>query len=253
MQSTAPQKPTRRPCWRFDPMFADYSNEALYAALCAETTPFDAGLMELQLRMKPIIISVSRTYLNALSWTFDDAMGEALILLWDLIRKHSFKQVGAQFHTFFKCAFTNRLNGLFQQLVMKSPVLVADFKIAFKHDEPVYTCGYAFHPKGKIYREKKAAQQAAWREKKRIEQGKPKWEPKPPMTEEERREKKRLKSRERFLAMTPEEKRAQYDRNNERRRAKRAAMTPEEKKALNQRYYGYQKARKARQAAQAQA
>ena len=51
-------------------------------------------------------------------------------------------------------------------------------------------------------------------------------------------------------ALTPEQKRAQYDRDNERRRAKRAAETPEEKEERRARYAGYARARAERRKAQ---
>lgn len=249
MTQMASKKAPRRPCWRFNPLFAEFSNEDLYEALCAATAPLDAGLKELQDRMKPIIIDTSRAFLKVLSWTFDDAMSEGLILLWDLVRKHSFKWMGTQFHSFFKNSFINRLNGIFYQTVQKSLVLMNNYIIGYKNDEPVYACGYAFHPKGKEYREKQNAYKREYAARKRAEKGiQPK---KPPMTAEEKREKARLQSKARFDALTPEEKRARYDRENAARRAKRAAETPEEKAARKEREKGYREARKARMAAQA--
>jgi len=56
---------------------AALSNEALYAALVAETAPLDEGLELLVVRLKPIIISAARGYLRILSWGLSDALQEA--------------------------------------------------------------------------------------------------------------------------------------------------------------------------------
>jgi len=250
MMQAIDKKAADRPCYTFDPAYEGVSNEALYAALCAATTPLDAGLKELHYRMKPIILNASKGFLNAFSWTFDDAMGEALILLWELVVKKTFKDIGKKFHCFFISAWRNRLNTMFANLVVKTPICVGNCRIGTRKDKPILVCGYAFHEKAKEYREKKTAWAKARYDRKLAEQGKTRQEKKPPMSDEERREKARKKAAERFAALTPEQKRAQYDRDNERRRAKRAAMTPEEKAALNARYAGYAKARKARASAE---
>lgn len=250
MMQTIDKMAADRPCYTFDPAFEGVSNEALYAALCAATAPLDAGLKELHYRLKPIIIEKAKGFLNALSWTFDDAMGEALILLWELVVKKAFKTAKAKFHTFFMAAWRNRLNSFFEKAVLKGPVCTGNCRIGMSKDKPIFVCGYAFHEKAKEYRELKNARAAAYYDRKLAEQGKTRQEKKPPMSDEERREKARKKAAERFAALTPEQKRAQYDRDNERRRAKRAAMTPEEKAALNARYAGYAKARKARASAE---
>ena len=243
-------KAAERPCYTFDPAYEGVSNEALYAALCAAKTPLDAGLKELHYRMKPIVLKASKAFLNALSWTFDDAMGEALILLWELVTKRAFKDIGKRFHCFFISAWRNRLNTLFARIVVREPVYLGDYKIGMKKDKPILVCGYGFHEKAKEYRAKKTEWNRATYERKLAAEGKTRKEKKPPMTAEEKRERARIKAAERFAALTPEEKRAKYDRENAARRARRAAMTPEEKAALNERYNGYAKARKARASAE---
>jgi hypothetical protein len=243
-------KAAERPCYTFDPAYEGVSNEALYAALCAATTPLEAGLKELHYRMKPIILKASKGFLNAFSWTFDDAMGEALILLWELVVKQSFKDIGKRFHCFFISAWRNRLNTLFAKIVVREPIYLGDCKIGMKNDKPILVCGYGFHEKAKEYREKKSAWAKAQYDRKLAAEGKTRQEKKPPLTAEEKRERARIRAAERFAALTPEEKRAKYDRENAARRARRAAMTPEEKAALNERYNGYAKARKARATAE---
>lgn len=255
MQNTNAQA-AGRPYPVFNPAFAGYSNERLYAALCDATASLDAGLQELHRRLKPIILNTARGFLNALSWTMDNAMGEALIFLWDLVRKHSFKEGRAPFDRFFGKVWRTKLNDMFSKLVMKTPILLGDMQTGCSMHQPVFCCAYGFHEKAAEYREKRSAQQAAWYDKKLAKEGKTRQPKKQPMSDEERREKNRIRAAARFAALTPEQKRAQYDRDNERRRAKRAAMTPEEKAKLNAKEAARMRARnerkKAQQAAQAQ-
>ena len=230
----------------FNPIFEGFSNERLYEALCAATAPLNEGLEELQLRLRPIIIGASKAYLTAFSWTLDDAMTEALIHIWDLVRKHSYKAGKVPFHSFFRATWMNFLNGLFQKTVLKNPIMSGNVQIGWCDHEPVFVCGYAFHEKAAEYRKKKAISQAKYIDRKLAEQGKTRQPRKPPMTEEERREKSRIKAAERFASLTPEEKALKYARDNERRRLARANETPEQKEARRARYRGYAAARKAR-------
>lgn len=246
MQSTNAQA-AGRPYPVFNNAFEDFSNERLYAALCAATAPMDAGLKELQQRLKPIIINAAQGFLKALSWTIDNAMGEALIFIWDLVRKHSYKGGRVPFHNFFGKCWQTKLNDIFAKLVMKTPVNMGDIQTGWSHGQPVYCSAYAFHPKAEEYREKKAAQQKAWDDRRRAEQGLPPRQPrKPAMSDEERREKARLRARARYEAMTPEERAEMYAKNNARRKAARDAETPEQKAERNKKAYAQKKARMAK-------
>jgi len=136
----------------FNPMFKEFSNERLYEALCAATAPLDAGLEELQRRLKPIIVSAARAFLKALSWTFDNAMGEALICIWDIVRKHSYRAVVGKhgtitgFHTFFARAWSNRLNSLYTKAILKGPVMAGSIQTGWCAHQPVYCSMMAFDP-----------------------------------------------------------------------------------------------------------
>lgn len=233
MQNTATQA-AGRPYPFFNPDFEGLSNERLYAALCAATASLDEGLKELQLRLRPIIMNAARDYLEVLSWTFDNAMGEALILIWDLVRKHTYKEGAVPFHCFFGRAWRIKLLDIFTKLVMKTTVAMGDIQTGWSYGQPVYCSLYGFHPKAAEYKAKKAAQEKAWIDRKRAEQGLPPRQPrKSAMSEEERREKARLRARARFEAMTPEERAEMYAKNNARRKALRDAETPEQKAARN--------------------
>lgn len=236
-----------RPYPVFNSIYEEFSNERLYASLCDASASIDDGLKELHQRLRPIIINAARGFLDALSWTMDNAMGEALIFIWDLVRKHSYKEGRVPFHNFFGKVWRTRLIDMFQKLVMKTPVNMGDVQTGWSHGQPVYCSDYAFHPKAEEYREKKAAQQKAWMNKKRAEQGLPPVQPrKSAMSSEERREKARLRARAKYEAMTPEERAEMYAKNNARRKAVRAAETPEERAARNAHAYALAKARKAK-------
>ena len=221
----------------YNPMFDGISNENLYEALCASTVPLDAGLEELQRRLKPIILNAARAFLKALSWTFDNAMGEALICIWDIVRKHSYHAVVGKhgtitgFHTFFARAWSNRLNSLYTKAIMKGPVMAGSIQTGWYAHQPVYWSIMAFDPKAEVYRAKKAAWAAAYYDRKLADQGKTRQPQKPPMTAEEKREKNRIRAAKRFASLSPEQKRAMYDKNNARRKAARDAETPEQKEA----------------------
>lgn len=247
MMMSANAQATGRSYPVFNYAFEDFSNERLYSALCAATAPLDAGLKELQLRLKPIIINAAQGFLKALSWTIDNAMGEALIFIWDLVRKHSYKEGRVPFHNFFGKVWHTRLIDLFQKLVIKTPINMGNYQTGWYQGQPVYCSAYAFHPKAEEYREKKAAQQKAWDDRRRAEQGLPPRQPrKPAMSAEERRERARLRARARYEAMTPEERAEVYAKNNARRKAARDAETPEQKAARNAHAYALAKARKAK-------
>jgi len=174
----------------FNPMFEGQSNEALYDALCAATAPIDAGLKELNLRLKPIILNAAKAFLKVLSWTFDNAMGEALILLWELVKKHSYHgkgSKGAKFHTFFARSWANRLNSLYEKAILQGPVMSGSIQTGWCAHQPVYVSTYAFDAKAEDYRAKKAKRAADYYDRQLAAQGKTR---QPILTEEEREERR---------------------------------------------------------------
>ena len=217
----------------FNPAFAGCDNETIYDGLCAATTPLDAGLAELHARLKPIIVNAAQGFLRALTWTLDDAVGDALVLLWELVKKHTYKRSGAPFHNFFGSCWRQRLNRLFEHEILKNPVNVGNIRIGWCHDEPIYAAAYAEHPKAAEYRKKHKEHCRNYHARKAAEQGK-EYKPRTGrMSDAERRERSRLRQAARFQAMTPEEKAAMYAKSNAQRRAKRAAERAERERAGN--------------------
>ena len=195
-------------------------NEALYTGLCNTTIPIDVGLQELQRRLRPIIISESRPYLQTLSWSFDDALSESMILLWELIQKRSFDpEKGIGFHNYFAKAWRFRLVKLFSKAI-RSPIISGNTQIEFS---VISVC--SFHPKAEEYRQKHNERSAAANARKREQRP-----PKPMLTPEKRQEacdRKNARQRAYRAAETPEHRRERLDRQ----KAHLAAQTPEEREA----------------------
>ena len=210
----------------FNPAFEGMSNEDLYQGMCDGTIPLDNGLLELQKRLSPIILNISRNYLISLSWTFDNAMGEALILLWELVKKRSFHFEGPGFHSYFAHAWENRLNNLFGSAIAISPVTSGNVQIGWNGDQPVFACKCEFHPKAEKNRELKKKRQAAYLERKRAANPRP---PKPILTPEERAAHKKQWGHDYWANLPPEKKAAIKARRTELRLAKYAAETPKER------------------------
>lgn len=88
----------------------DYTNEALYAGLTDGTLPEEA-LTALRDRLYPIIMNEAKPYFQKLSWNRDDALQEALILIWQTVARKSFNPniARGQYHDFFSKAWRNRM------------------------------------------------------------------------------------------------------------------------------------------------
>lgn len=208
----------------FNPIFDGQSNEAIYDALCAATAPLDAGLEELHLRLKPIILSASRGFLKALSWTFDNALGEALILLWEMVRKHSYhgrSEKSARFHTFFARSWVNRLNSFYTKAILKGPVMTGSVQTGWCAHQPVYVSAYAFDPKADVYRAQQKARNTAYYDRQLVAQGKTR---QPVLTDEEREERRaaaRKRAAERAVAYQNADREGYNARRAEIRRQKK--------------------------------
>ena len=210
----------------FNPAYEGVSNEDLYQGLCDGAFSLNDGLSELQHRLAPIITGISRRYLIPLSWTHDNAMGEALILLWELVDKCSYHYERVGFHSYFAHAWKARLNGIFRKTIAISPVITGDAQIGWFREQPVYVCKCEFHPKAAQYRELQKARQAAYEERKRAKNPRP---PKPVLTQAEKDERDRQRRHDHWANMPPEKKAAITARRTELRLARYAAETPEEK------------------------
>lgn len=104
--------------------------------MVAQTASLDPALEILVQRLRPIIINAARGYLRILSWTIDDAMQEARILLWSLITHKRYRD-GVPFHNFFAKCFSNRLNKLYRDYLLKNPAPAGDVMIGWEAHQPL--------------------------------------------------------------------------------------------------------------------
>lgn len=118
------------------------TNEQIYAYMIENRITLDEGIEALVQRLRPIIINASRGFLRV-SWTWDDALQEARILLWELVEKRRFRPTegkrGGQvaFHNFFARCFSNRLNKLYRDTLLRNPVPYGSQRIGYAAHEEV--------------------------------------------------------------------------------------------------------------------
>jgi len=152
--STAPEMPLQGRLGELEAL----SNETLYAALVANEALLNPGLELLVHRLKPIIISASRGYLPVLSWDLSDALQEARILLWTLIAHRRYNLAsGVPFHNFFAKCYSNRLNKLYRDYLLRNPAPGGDVQIGWSAHKPVIVGTVRFNAE---YIEKYRAAQA---------------------------------------------------------------------------------------------
>ena len=103
----------------------ELTNEALYAGLTGGTLPEEA-LVTLRDRLYPIILNEAKPYFQKLSWNREDALQEALILIWTTVAKRSFDSnvSKGQYHRFFARAWKNRMIGLYRKAIRQPVVLL---------------------------------------------------------------------------------------------------------------------------------
>lgn len=114
-------------------------NEQIYADMVENRISLDEGIETLVQHLRPIIINASRGFLRVLSWTWDDALQEARILLWELVEKRRFRPTEGKrgFHNFFAHCFSNRLNKLYRDTLLRNPVIVGSHKVGYAAHEEV--------------------------------------------------------------------------------------------------------------------
>lgn len=115
------------------------TNEQIYADMVENRISLDQGIEVLVHHLRPIIINASRGFLRVFSWTWDDALQEARILLWELVEKRCFRPTEGKrgFHNFFAHCFSNRLNKLYRDTLLRNPVIVGSHKVGYAAHEEV--------------------------------------------------------------------------------------------------------------------
>ena len=181
----------------------DYSNEALYAGLTDGTLP-EQALTTLRDHLIPIILNEAKPYFQKLSWNRDDALQEALILIWETVAKRSFNPNVArgQYHHFFSKAWKNRMISLYRKAI-RQPVVLGTTRMGYTSTgEPVFAEGYGFDPKHEEYLARHREECKRSVAKKRAAEGKPAPQPVKRLADltEEELEARRLKRNAKALA-----------------------------------------------------
>ena len=181
----------------------DYTNEALYAGLTDGTLPEEA-LTALRDHLIPIILNEAKPYFQKLSWNRDDALQEALILIWQTVAKKSFNPniARGQYHDFFSKAWRNRMISLYRKAI-RQPVVLGTTRMGYTSTgEPVFVEGYGFDPKHEEYLARHREECKRSIAKKRAAEGKPAPQPVKRLADltEEEKEARRLERNAKALA-----------------------------------------------------
>ena len=156
----------------------EYTNEALYAGLVDHTLP-EQALVALRDHLYPIIMNEAKPYFQKLSWTRDDALQEALILIWETVEKHSFRpDIGrGLYHHLFSRAWKCRLINLYRKAI-RHPVVLGQARLGYSSTgDPILAEGFGFDPEYEEHLQKHREECKRSNAKKRAAEGKP--EPKP--------------------------------------------------------------------------
>jgi len=159
---------------RRPPMTNEYTNEALYAGLADGTLPEEA-LVTLRDRLYPIILNEAKPYFQKLGWTSDDALQEALILIWQTVTRKTFDPSVArgQYHHFFSAAWKNHMISLYRKAI-RQPVVLGQAQLGYSSTgEPVYVEAYGFDPKYEEYLRRHREECKRSEAKKREAEGRP--------------------------------------------------------------------------------
>ena len=196
-------------------MTATYTNEQLVSLI--QNGDNDA-LNQLYINFTPLILSESKMYLGRMTtYDQDDLMQEGLITIWKAAS--TFKKGG--FGTYLKAALKKHFINLYRDYTLKNMVCIAetdDFGGYGYTTQTLVESDYA-----KAYREKHRAQCKAWYEKKKASQ--PPKEPKPkkaPETKEER-SKRVMAYQKEYYAAHPDKLAERREKNRIRERERRAA------------------------------
>ena len=196
-------------------MTATYTNEQLVSLI--QNGDNDA-LNQLYINFTPLILSESKMYLGRMTtYDQDDLMQEGLITIWKAAS--TFKKGG--FGSYLKAALKKHFINLYRDYTLKNMVCIAetdDFGGYGYTTQTLVESDYA-----KAYREKHRAQCKAWYEKKKASQ--PPKEPKPkkaPETKEER-SKRVMAYQKEYYAAHPDKLAERREKNRIRERERRAA------------------------------
>ena len=156
--------------------YTAYTNEELVTIIQAGD---EAAYEQLFRNLRPITLHEAEMYRGKMeTYGSEDFIQEGNIVAWEIISRGNFK--GGKFSTYFGAAIRKRLIRIWRDYTLKNPVCIGEYEDCRGNISRILVeSDYA-----KEYRQKKAEQQKRWYEKKKASQ--PPKEKKPPMTKEER-------------------------------------------------------------------
>ena len=211
------------------------TNEQIYADMVENRISLDQGIETLVQHLRPIVINASRGFLRVLSWTWDDALQEARILLWELVEKRRFRPTEGKrgFHNFFARCFSNRLNKLYRDTLLRNPIIIGSHKVGYAAHEEVRVGVVAFDEAYiTTYKSAQAERNRRLYDKRLAAEGRAR---QPRLSEEEREARRaaaKERARERALAWQRANREAYNARRAEIRREKKAGTFMDRRKKV---------------------
>ena len=190
----------------------EYTTEQLVELISAGETQYYEQLFT---NLRPVILHEARMYIGTMdTYGVDDLIQEGWIVAWEIISRGSYKS-GSKFSTYFGAAVRYRFCRIFRDFNLRNLVCVGEAEDL--HGNVIRTLAESEY--AKEYRKKKAAQQKRWAERKRAEE--PIKEKKPPMTKEERN-RKIVEYQRRYYAEHPDKLAERREKNRLKERERRA-------------------------------
>lgn len=179
----------------------------------------EAAYEQLFNNLRPIILHEASMYTGKLDlYDMDDFLQEGRIVAWEIISRGNFK--GGKFSTYFGAAIRYRLCKIFRDYTLKNLVCIDEHEDLYGNiTRTLVESDYA-----KNYRRKKADQHKRWLEKKKASA--PPKEKKPPMTKQERSQ-RNMVYQKKYFAEHPEKLEERREKNRIRERERRARIKAE--------------------------
>ncbi len=196
--------------------YSNYTNEELISIIQSGD---EAAYDQLFRNLAPITLHEAEMYRGKMdTYSTEDFLQEGNIVAWEIISRGNFK--GGKFSTYFGAAVRNRLIRIWRDYNLKNLVCIGESEDYHGNITRILVeSDYA-----KEYRRKKAEQQKRWYEKKKASQ--PPKEKEPPMTKEERTRKVMAYQKE-YYAAHPDKLAERREKNRIKERERRARKKAE--------------------------
>ena len=198
--------------------YTTYRNEELIDIIRSGD---EAAYEQLFRNIRPITLHEAAMYRGKMdTYDTEDFIQEGNIVAWEIISRGNYSPEHGRFASYFGSAIRNRLIRIWRDFTLKNMICIGEYEdYSGSVSRIMVESDYA-----KEYRIKKAAQQKRWYEKKKAEQAliNPPKEKKPPMTKEERSRRVMAYQKE-YYAAHPDKLAERREKNRIRERERRAA------------------------------